>query len=738
MMHPEMMDPKGPSLGAPLLHSSKTGPQTSHSGNVATSVTPETRSSTVVPQPVPKKAEKTKEERLTWDIRPGFGYDWLVFAMILFVAANLVLAKFIDNFGEKNVLKGILCLVVVGVVVWAGVGLNSFRGAAPRRGTIDLSGLPAWRLALFHFLNVLLYWQIFYTTGLSYMIGAGLFQAGVTPEDSGELIWDLLFPLKFGKLGAPKSWADLYAMGQDFIPSTIPFYFSSILTESILVCSVLPKERRPKDSYGLQDAIVSSVLGMLPMVSMKLWITTWGGPAYRFVFDNLRLTEAFNSPESVIGFWACIITADFFFYIYHRTCHIMSWMWTAHSVHHSSEEFNLTLGPRESFLDFATPGMLLSVCPMGLFFPFEMVAPACQLRSAWQFSNHLVLWPETPVIEYVFYTASLHRVHHARNNDRLGRNFGAIFSIWDRIFGSYEPEYLENWGGRENLYYGVIPQTNSWDPTWINFQFWHHMLGKQWTWDSWMAPFRHWTPPGGKCPPLGSKINPWEKYSACPTSRTWINYATFEGVIVVIVCSVAVNTPALWNTPYIEKLLGCGAAIAHLVLGFTVLGMACWSSSQVGQLFTGESETTLKSEVLRQVVLISSAAAYLYSKEGEPGDDGSTRNWQLLLVGYSFLRAWGIYALWRETPRLEEADDKSNFSTPTEFVQGGVAVSESLTEAPGMSAKTETTVETEAPAALTNNQKAENHRVEVVNNKEAEVDTVNTLAGASLNTLAGA
>jgi len=49
-----------------------------------------------------------------------------------------------------------------------------------------------------------------------------------------------------------------------------------------------------------------------------------------------------------------------------------------------------------------------------------------------------------------------------------------------------------------------------------------------------------------------------------------------------------------------------------------------------------------------------------------------------------------------------------------------------------------TTVETEAPAALTNNQKAENHRVEVVNNKEAEVDTVNTLAGASLNTLAGA
>merc|ERR1719215_240157 len=117
-----------------------------------------------------------------------------------------------------------------------------------------------------------------------------------------------------------------------------------------------------------------------------------------------------------------------------------------------------------------------------------MVATA-QIRLAWQYWLHLVMWPETPLVELVFVTPSLHRVHHARNHDRLGKNFGAVFSVWDRIFGTFEPEYLEGWGGREQLYYGVVPAPQTWNPTWINFQHWLHMFGPQTKWDSWAAPF---------------------------------------------------------------------------------------------------------------------------------------------------------------------------------------------------------------------------------------------------------
>merc|ERR1719174_1640548 len=78
------------------------------------------------------------------------------------------------------------------------------------------------------------------------------------------------------------------------------------------------------------------------------------------------------------------------------------------------------------------------------------------------------------------------------------------------------------------MFYGVIPATNSWDPAWINFQFWHHMLGQQMKWDSWLSPFRHWTPPGGKCPKLGSRLNPTEKYDLKPQSRGVALYVLWQ------------------------------------------------------------------------------------------------------------------------------------------------------------------------------------------------------------------
>jgi sterol desaturase/sphingolipid hydroxylase (fatty acid hydroxylase superfamily) len=566
-----------------------------------------------------------------------------------FIVGMYSLGKIIEALGEKLVGTALLGAVCVGLVLWICVYVRSRYHGYAVLGAVDVSELPLWRLAVYHTLNILLYWQVFYTTGLPYLIATGLFQAGITPADSSPWLWTFLFPISFGAVKPPNSWADIYSLGAAFIAGTIPFYMSSILTECFLVCRVLPEDRRPKDTYSLSDSMVCVIMAMLGMVSSKIWLVGWAGPLYTYIHDNFRITDSFTSEESAIGFWVCLITADFFFYVYHRTSHVMSWLWTAHSVHHSSEEFNLTLGPRESFMDWVTPTVLFSSTPMALFFPLPMMAATAQIRLAWQYWLHLVLWPATPTLEIVFNTPSTHRVHHAKNHDRLGKNFGAMFSIWDRIFGTFQPEYLDGQEGREDLYYGVVPATNSWDPLWINLQHWHHMFGKQMQWDSLASPFRHWTPPAGSCPKLGSRLNPVDKYSARPTSLTWSRYALVEGILMTVVCSIGVNTASYWDSSWLQAILRCNAATSDLILGFSALGVALWSSSCIGQIFTRESLFAFRYEVLRQLVVISCLAACMAPTT---------------VATYALLRFAALCALWRAMPQAIDVhpEDSGNLS----------------------------------------------------------------------------
>merc|ERR1719201_1518620 len=57
-------------------------------------------------------------------------------------------------------------------------------------------------------------------------------------------------------------------------------------------------------------------------------------------------------------------------------------------------------------------------------------------------SMHTELVDPLPWYEMVFMSASLHRIHHARNLRALSKNYGSVFSIWDRMLGTYEPEWI--------------------------------------------------------------------------------------------------------------------------------------------------------------------------------------------------------------------------------------------------------------------------------------------------------
>jgi len=183
--------------------------------------------------------------------------------------------------------------------------------------------------------------------------------------------------------------------------------------------------------------------------------------------------------------------------------------------------------------------------------------------------------------------------------------------VWDRLFGTFEREYRDDRDdqGRESLYYGVIPATNSWDPTWVNLQHWYFMFGPQLKWDSWAAPLRHWTPPQGKCPKLGSKLNPYEKYSARPESSLWTTYAVLDAVVMMVFLAVSLNTTILVDCDA-NPMIGCGTGFADLAMVLCLVTLVLWSASNIGQIFTEESMATLGSESVRQLVLIGAGVAY--------------------------------------------------------------------------------------------------------------------------------
>jgi sterol desaturase/sphingolipid hydroxylase (fatty acid hydroxylase superfamily) len=193
--------------------------------------------------------------------------------------------------------------------------------------------------------------------------------------------------------------------------------------------------------------------------------------------------------------WVLLFFADdFSYYWFHRISHESRAFWASHVVHHSSQHYNLSTALRQTWV------------PM-TYFPFWLWMPAVGfepwmvlLAQAWsliyQFWIHTEKIHKLPRwFEAIFNTPSHHRVHHGVNAQYIDRNYGGILIIWDRLFGSYEPE-------GERVRYGLTTQLRTFRPVRVAFHeyiaMWHDMKRADGVRDKLGVVFRGpgWTPPG--------------------------------------------------------------------------------------------------------------------------------------------------------------------------------------------------------------------------------------------------
>ena len=176
--------------------------------------------------------------------------------------------------------------------------------------------------------------------------------------------------------------------------------------------------------------------------------------------------------SSLIPIWMMWILAfvliDLVFYFYHRVSHRSRFLWAVHMSHHSSEEMNFAVSFRQAWLG------PISKIPFFIFLPIvgidpTIIAIAGVISTLWGIVGHTQIIKNLGPFEYIFNTPSHHRVHHGSNKQYIDKNYGNLLIVWDRMFGTFEPE-------KESVKYGLVKNVKTFNPIKITFMEWSNIF----------------------------------------------------------------------------------------------------------------------------------------------------------------------------------------------------------------------------------------------------------------------
>ncbi len=213
----------------------------------------------------------------------------------------------------------------------------------------------------------------------------------------------------------------------------VPYYLALLAVEPRLL-----KRRRERGDHVVgfeqRDSRASFGMGFVSLIAVGainfgvFTLATWLVP-YR----------VFELGEGVLGWAVALIGWDFLYYWHHRVEHENRLLWACHVNHHSSQHYNLTTALRQPWtpyisLAFYPPLALLGVEPW-------LIMASGGLNLVYQYWIHTEAIDRMPRwFEAVFNTPSHHRVHHGSNPEYLDKNYAGWLIIWDRMFGTFEPE----------------------------------------------------------------------------------------------------------------------------------------------------------------------------------------------------------------------------------------------------------------------------------------------------------
>lgn len=353
----------------------------------------------------------------------------------------------------------------------------------------------------------------------------------------------------------------------------IPVYFLLIGIE--LIVHALKK----KKSYRLNDAVTNINCGVTSQVTGAfLKVLTIG--LYSLIYAQFRVLTIENGVLTwILAFFAY----DFCYYWAHRMSHQVNLFWGGHSVHHQSEEYNLSVALRQSstqtiwtfffYIPMAFVGIdplvLVSVSGFNLLYQFWIHTESI---------NKLPRW-----FEWFFNTPSHHRVHHARNPKYIDKNHAGTFIIWDKMFGTFKEE-------EEKPTYGITKNLNSWNPVWANLAHYTDMAKEIKQINNWKDKFRYlfekpgWLPEhlGGYRAPFDIDPNTYKKYNAHGSSSLNF-YVVFQYILLLVGTALFLFNMDFFDQNMEQKLIIAGLIIYSTVCFGALFEQRKWA--RIGETF---------------------------------------------------------------------------------------------------------------------------------------------------------
>lgn len=218
------------------------------------------------------------------------------------------------------------------------------------------------------------------------------------------------------------------------------------------------KQRHLYSTKGVLANIYLSALNFTLDIVLRgvcLWVLN-----YFFQFKFFEI-------ENLIAYWAVLLLAeDFMYYWLHRIDHYCRFFWAVHVTHHSSEEFNLTVGFRSSVFQplyrfiYFIPLALMGFKGIDIMFMYA----ATQIFGI---LVHTQTIKKLGFLEYIIVTPSHHRVHHGSNIQYLDKNMGMLLIIWDKLFGTFQAE-----DDKDPVKYGLTKNIGTYNPLTMVFHEW--------------------------------------------------------------------------------------------------------------------------------------------------------------------------------------------------------------------------------------------------------------------------
>jgi sterol desaturase/sphingolipid hydroxylase (fatty acid hydroxylase superfamily) len=413
----------------------------------------------------------------------------------------------------------------------------------------------------------------------------------------------------------------------DLIAASIPFFFGLIGLE------LLVARARKRPLYRLSDSISDLSCGILRQLA-GIFLVLLTIAAYGWVSAHATIQQVLPVPpwpRTAVAWVIVFLLDDFAYYWMHRASHLVAVLWAGHVVHHSSEEFNLTVALRQSSLHgLFTWIFYLPIAMLGV--PVEMWLVCHAINLIYQFWIHTRAIDRLGPLEWVLNTPSHHRVHHGVNPEYQDKNFAGTFIIWDRLFGTFEPE-------RAEPVFGITRPLGTWNPVRANLHVFqdigrHFRAATGWG-ERWKSVFAH---PGWRPATLGAPIRPG------PVSPE--TFHKYEPVV----------SPELKAYGLIQFLIVLAGSLAllryagSLSLGQVLAGLfyVTVSLGNIGGLLEARSWAGI-SEAGRLVVLGGVSLALLATGQG-PG-------W--LLVSASVFAAISLGWVLRLRPQLTDPDPRA-------------------------------------------------------------------------------